>query len=108
MLAGSVMVVDKGGGAKCDRGKPKISMVPLDAVAEIAKVMEFGATKYGVDNWKNVDVVRYQDALLRHMMAIQNGEEFDVDSDLSHEAHLACNAIFILWKQLHKEEQTYE
>jgi hypothetical protein len=91
-------------GIKFDTDKPRMELLPLDTLEEVAKVLTFGAKKYKPDNWKIVPEAedRYTGALLRHLTAWRNGEEKDSETGLSHLAHLACNAIFLLWFNLHR------
>ena len=57
-------------------------MVPTLAVEEIAKVMTYGANKYGAHNWLNGIVYsRLTDALHRHLSAWENPYESDNDPD---------------------------
>jgi hypothetical protein len=80
-------------------GKLRWSLLPLDAVEEIVKVLEHGAKKYSVDNWKYVEngTERYWDSLVRHIMAWKQGEIIDPESGLSHLAHAGCNVLFLLY-----------
>ena len=79
---------------KDDEGKLQYSLLPKDELEEIVKVLQYGATKYGRDNWKLCnDKNRYIDALYRHLEAYRAGEMFDKDTNLHHLAHLACNAL---------------
>lgn len=85
---------------KHDSDKPRLSKLPVEGLAGVAKVMEFGAKKYGWDNWKQAtseDVERYVDAGLRHWFAHANGELLDPESGLPHIHHAACNAMFVSW-----------
>ena len=83
---------------KDDEGKLQYSLLPKDELEEIVKVLQYGATKYGRDNWKLCnDKNRYIDALYRHLEAYRAGEMLDKDTNLHHLAHLACNAIFLLY-----------
>ena len=83
---------------KDDEGKLQYSLLPKDELEEIVKVLQYGATKYGRDNWKLCnDKNRYIDALYRHLEAYRAGEMFDKDTNLHHLAHLACNALFLLY-----------
>jgi hypothetical protein len=79
-------------------GKLRWSLLPLDGVEEIVKVLEHGAKKYSVDNWKYVEngVERYWDSLVRHIMAWKKGEIIDPESGFSHLAHAGCNVLFLL------------
>jgi hypothetical protein len=82
---------------KDDEGKVKLSLLPIKAKKEIAKVLEFGANKYGRDNWRNcTDNYRYLDATLRHLDAFIDGEDLDSESNLNHLAHAAANLMILI------------
>lgn len=84
-------------GKKFDTGKPRMSLIPNLALKEIAKVLTFGAKKYDSHNWrKGLNYSRVMDALLRHLGEFMDGENLDPETGLSHIAHAACNAIFLL------------
>ena len=90
--------------AKADAGKPRLTLVPLQILFDIAKVREYAVnTKYkDPDNWKKVEVERYRDAMFRHLVAyIQDPHGVDEESGLSHLAHLATNVAFLC--ELEKE-----
>lgn len=93
-------------GLKFDSEKVDWSLVPLKSIEEIAKVLAMGKKKYGAWNWIHVDdaINRYTSALLRHLTAIQEGEQNDSESGLSHYSHLACNALFLVYLDLHKND----
>lgn len=80
-------------------GKPKLSLVPPQVLFDIAEVREYGNKKYpngGKDNWKNVDINDYKDALLRHTMEyLKDPKSKDEESDIEHYKHMACNIAFI-------------
>ena len=85
-------------GSKHDSGKPLMGAVPPNALLAVAKVLTFGAEKYGRDNWRQVEnaETRYLDAALRHINAYQRGESVDPESGESHLAHAVCSLMFIL------------
>lgn len=85
-------------GAKHDAGKLKWSLLPLDALREVLRVLHFGADKYGEFNWEFVDNKheRYFNAALRHLTAWWDGELADEESGFSHLAHAACCVLFLL------------
>lgn len=85
-------------GSKHDSGKPLMGAVPPNALLAVAKVLTFGAEKYGRDNWRQVKnaETRYMDAALRHINAYQRGEAADPESGESHLAHAVCSLMFIL------------
>jgi hypothetical protein len=76
-------------------------LLPWEAIMELAAVYEYGAKKYAANSWREVpkDPVtgaepheRYFDAMMRHIVAIQRGEEFDPESGLRHIAHVMWGA----------------
>jgi hypothetical protein len=84
-------------GQKFDEGKPRMDLLPMDALVEIAKVLTFGAKKYGDRNWeKGLKLYRLRGAILRHDAAAEMGETLDPESGLSHKAHKACTAVMEL------------
>lgn len=85
-------------GSKHDSGKPLMGAVPPNALLAVAKVLTFGAEKYGRDNWRQVASAetRYLDAALRHINAYQRGEAVDPESGESHLAHAVCSLMFML------------
>ena len=83
--------------AKADAGKLQITLVPTQIIRDIAEVRMYGNKKYGsADNWKQVEPVRYRDALMRHLLAyIDDPESVDAESGLPHLWHAACNIAFL-------------
>lgn len=83
--------------AKADKGKLPISLVPMTIIKDIAAIRKYGEEKYHApNNWVLVDKQRYIDAMWRHLIAYQEGEEYDKESGLPHLWHAACNMAFIL------------
>jgi len=84
-------------GDKYDQGKPQLSLLPPKAVIGVSEVLTFGRVKYCKEGWKDVPdaVDRYRDALLRHFMAILDGEDIDPESGLPHIDHVQANAMFL-------------
>ncbi len=84
--------------AKADSGKPTLSLVPKEIIYEVEKVRSFGVKKYhDPDNWKNVEMERYHEALLRHTLAIWDDVQArDKESGLLHLSHIATNVAFLL------------
>jgi hypothetical protein len=92
---------------KYDEGKRDWSLLPLDSVEEIVKVLEFGAKKYAAHNWSNNGGFKYTrvlNATLRHIFAFMRGEDLDPETGLSHLAHAGCNILFILHFIKHKDK----
>lgn len=92
------------GAVKYDSGKARMELLPLASLEEIAKVMTFGAEKYAAHGWKSLEGAegRYTGALLRHLAALDKGEEVDPETGLPHIAHAACNAMFLTHFYLEK------
>jgi hypothetical protein len=54
----------------------------------------FGKKKYARNNWKKGFVKEeLLDSLMRHVLALQNGEEFDPEHGLPHTAGVLFNAM---------------
>lgn len=90
---------------KADNGKAKLSLVPTAIIYAIARIREYGNNKYpkgGKDNWKQVEVERYRDALFRHLLLyLEDPTGVDEESKLPHLWHIACNVAFLC--ELEKE-----
>lgn len=81
---------------KADTGKVRWSLIPWDALLGALHVLEFGADKYGPDNWQNgADWSRYFNALQRHLLAWWMGEKADADTGRSHLHHALCCLLFL-------------
>jgi hypothetical protein len=85
-------------GVKYDASKLRYSLLPLDSLQEVIKVLEFGAKKYAPDNWKYVDdaEARYWDAAMRHIVAYKIEDKADSETGLSHLAHAICCLLFLI------------
>jgi hypothetical protein len=72
------------------------SMIPVAALAEVARVYAYGADKYDRDNWRRGYAWSLSyDALQRHVNAFWGGQDFDEESGIHHLAHAAFH-IFTL------------
>lgn len=87
-------------GAKLDGGKLRPALVLggfASAVEAMVKVGSDGARKYTDNGWKTVPngKARYEDALLRHLLAHLRGELIDEESGSPHISHCMWNAAAI-------------
>lgn len=85
---------------KDDDNKTDWSLMPFDVLAEVNKVLEFGAKKYTANNWKigkGLGTKRVLNACLRHIFAYMRGEKLDPESGLPHLSHAACNILFSIY-----------
>lgn len=89
-------------GLKFDDGKPMLELMPPNAELAVARVLTFGAGKYGPDNWRELDNLypRYLGAARRHLNALQRGEACDPETGEHHLAHAVCCLMFILEDEL--------
>lgn len=89
-----------------NNGKPDYSLIPMAAMKEAAHVLEYGASKYAVDNWMKPTNWRVSYAcLMRHMSAWQSGEDLDPESGRNHLGHAMCNILQMLYMlENHPEE----
>jgi len=102
----------KKGGMKFDGDKLRWDLMPWVGLAEVAKVLTFGANKYEDNNWRKVPDHRrrYFAASMRHLMpwfiSVLYGENHpeaevnDKETHLHHLAAFAVNALFLLEQEL--------
>lgn len=85
-------------GRKDDGTKPDWSLLPWKGLETVVRVMEFGASKYGRDNWFTLPDARRRlfSAAVRHLLSRLNGEKNDQESGLPHLAHAACCVLSLL------------
>ena len=100
VMTSAAVTQESAGGTKETTGKLDWSLVPFDAMEEVVRVLEFGVKKYARDNWKQ-DIPDVKNKLFaamhRHLTAYSKGEQCAEDSQLMHMAHVACNALFLIW-----------
>lgn len=79
--------------------KPRLDLIPLNALTYIALGLQEGARKYGSASWRevpSVDLAQYVAATMRHLMAYADGEDIDPESGNPHLAHaMASLAIMV-------------
>ena len=82
---------------KADAGKLRPTLVPTQIIRDIAIVREYGNNKYGSsENWKEVEIERYRDALCRHLLAyLDDPKSVDEESGIEHYKQMACNMAFL-------------
>lgn len=90
-------------GRKFDNEKLRWDLLPLECIEEVVKILTFGASKYGPNNWQNLENAedRYYAALMRHLVEYKKGIRIDDESGLSHLSHLMCNVLFLIWFEKH-------
>ena len=101
-------------GAKLDAGKSSVyqgaySYFPR-ALAAVAEVSQYGATKYTWKGWESVPdgINRYENAMGRHIgYEVEEGPQ-DKESGLLHKAHRAWNDLASLELYLRQREAAEE
>jgi hypothetical protein len=89
--------IDNGHDGKDDNGKLRYDLIPVTFLEGIAKVLTYGADKYGANSWQTVPdgKRRYIAAAFRHLVEHCKGNANDTESGLPHLAHLAVNVMFL-------------
>jgi len=85
------------GGIKHDESKRRMDLVPTSLISSVARILEFGASKYGDNNWREgLKWSRVYAALQRHLADFWDGNDLDSESGLPHLYHAACNIAFLI------------
>lgn len=90
-------------GKKWDTGKLRYDLLDYKSIDELARVLTYGANKYGDNNWQGVEEHRYQAALGRHFSEYMQGRKYDDESGIHHLSHVMANVMFLLYKEREKE-----
>lgn len=80
----------------------KLPLQDIDYIAlkTLGEVLGYGIEKYGYNNRKSYqhgEIDTYIGALLRHLIAYQEGEIIDKESGISHLKHLFFNAYVLVY-----------
>jgi hypothetical protein len=82
---------------KASHGKVMLHLLPPAALIEVARVRDYGAAKYSPWDWTlSRSWTDCFDAVMRHMLAWQTGQDKDPESGLPHLAHAACTLMFMI------------
>ncbi len=85
---------------KNDQGKPDFTLIPQEALLEVAKVFTHGKDKYGVFNYSlGTDYRRYIAASGRHINQWLRGENLD-EIGTNHLANSIASLMMVLDNQL--------
>jgi len=84
-------------GTKKDDGKPRMDLIPPEALMALGEVLGFGAQKYAARNWeKGMAWGRLYGAAMRHLTAWSAGEDEDPESGMPHLWHAMTNLSFLI------------
>lgn len=94
-------------GRKDDDGKIDYTLLLQDlhrALDSVIKVLQFGANKYGRNNYNKVSSERYDRACLRHIIEHLKGNLLDEDTNEPHLSHAVCCLLFLIERELKDKE----
>jgi hypothetical protein len=90
-----------GEGYRDDSTKPRIDLLPHDAVMRVARVLTWACTTrkpnpYPERNWElGMNWSRVFNSAIRHAFAMWLGQDLDPDSGLPHVDHFATNTMIL-------------
>lgn len=95
--AGDINSGEKGSGARANRGKPALSLVPFHLFAGAARIFMAGKLKYDEWNWaKGMKWSICFDCLLRHLFKFWYlGKECDPETGEHHLDYAICNLVML-------------
>ena len=82
--------VNKLGGKQSD-SPFRCDLLPPLATLEVARVLKYGAEKYGEQNWHSISVAEHLNHVLTHVLAYQANDQSD-----GHLEHAACRMLMAL------------
>lgn len=92
-------------GVKFDKEKPKLHMIPEEALLGMAQAFMYGAKKYDRFNYrKGLSYTQLTDSLMRHTLQFLKGEENDAESGLPHTYHILANAAMLEYTRANKPD----
>lgn len=90
------------------QGKLDFTLLPPEALEEVARVLQYGALKHGRFSWRGYPLATYIQAAERHLNALKRGNWEDEETGLPHMAHIACSCLFLIELEKHSPEQWEE
>lgn len=83
-------------GKRFNEGKIRYDLAPTFAQEQYAKVLTFGASKYGDNNWRlGMKWSKVIASLERHLQELKKCVDFDHETGCLHAAHIMTNAAFL-------------
>ncbi len=75
-----------------DMEKPRLSLIPKEALWALGKALTYGEVHYGTHNWrKGIKISYLLDGALRHINEFNDGEDIDVKSQNLHLGNAMAN-----------------
>jgi hypothetical protein len=78
----------------------RFDLIDGHALFAMASVLDDGAKKYGVDNWRGIPVEDHINHLIMHAYAYLTGDGTD-----DHLSHIFCRAMFALGVELQEDNE---
>ena len=76
------------------------TLLPVEALEDVVKVLNFGNSPekgYGRESWKKETILKQLQSITRHVAELlKDPTATDPETGLSHAAHAACRALFIV------------
>lgn len=77
---------------KKTKDKPRLSLIPKEALWAMGNAFTYGETYYGTHNWrKGIPISYLLDAAQRHINEFNNGEDIDIKSQNHHLGNAMAN-----------------
>lgn len=93
---GEIRTTSSTGGMKGVKPE-RYSLIPVEALASIARLYAFGAVKYAAHNWrKGYEWSKSYDSLFRHASASLAGEDYDEETGEPHLAGVVFHAFTLM------------
>lgn len=111
MLYDSDELVTNENGAKQSAIAVRFDLVPAKALAEVAHVLDHGAKKYGVENWRGIETEDNLNHALRHAYAFLASREPYQDGygkpagEIEELSHAACRIMFALEQAIERKQK---
>lgn len=94
---GEVRLTDEVTGAQKGMKPERFELLPWDALAEVARVYAYGATKYSARNWERGYPWTWSfSAACRHLWRWMIGETHDAETGLHHAAHACFHCLALV------------
>jgi hypothetical protein len=88
-------------GIRDNAGKVQWSLVHFKSLEPMVRVLEYGAKKYAVDQWKKgLSKKEMKESLMRHVADYIDGVELDAETNCHQLGHILVNAMFLSYFSL--------
>jgi hypothetical protein len=86
-----------------DKMRPRMELLPMDALIAVSYIQSFGAVKHGPNSWKTQEngEAFFLGAALRHISKYSMGDIYD-ESGMLNLAHACCDLLYSLSFELQK------